>query len=148
MSEPPPTPPLPASGLAPSPLRSVLAVAVGFFLRNSLAHIGAALIGSVIADAGATRGLVMEVIWAGLAASFAGLAAGIIAGRYEVTHGLVLGAIFLGMGAFAAGQAPGQVWWHLGNAIVSALAVVSGAALATTARRKRVERLRMLSRSP
>lgn len=148
MTEPSPSPQSPAAGLAPSPLRSVLSIAVGFFLRNSLARIGAALIASVTGGAAATRGLFMEVVWAGIAAVFAGLAAGIVAGRYEIRHGLVLAAIFLGMGAFAAGREPGQVGWNLAIAAVSAFAVVWGAALAAAARRKRVRRLRTIARTP
>ena len=145
MSEPPPNSPHPAAGLAPSPLRSVLAVVLGFFLRRSLASLGLALIASIVPTPNATRGLVMAIVWSGFASLCGGLAAGVIAGRYEVRHGLVLAAVFLGMGAFAAGTGEGPLWWNVANAAVSAVAVIWGAAVAAIARRRRIEKLHAAS---
>src|SRR5436305_2954338 len=98
---------------APSPIRSVLALLVGFFLRDSLIRLGTATIVALVPAAfpqglPAPRGWVMIVIWWGIAATFGGLATGIIAGRKEVGHAGLLGAVRLSMGI--AAHTPGHEW--------------------------------------
>src|SRR5438270_9949298 len=106
----------------PSPLRSLLALLVGFFLRDSLIRLGAATIVALVPAAfphgvPEPRGWIMIVIWGGIAATFAGLATGIIVGRREVAH-----AAFLAMGLLAMGIA-GIVLGH--EPVNTTLALIS-----------------------
>jgi len=132
--------------IASSPVRSVLALTVGYFLRDSLIRLGTATIMSLVPAAfpqgvPAPRGSVMILVWSGIAATFGGLATGIIAGRKEVGHAAFLAAIWFIMGVAGITLGHQRVSSNVALIVVNMCGAIIGGAFAARARRRRAARL-------
>ena len=136
-------------GAAPSPLRTLLSLMVGFFLMTSLVRLGIDLIASIIRlppnAHPPARALAMLPVASGIAAFFGGLAAGIVAGRAEVRHALLLAAVMLVMGVAMTARGQSPLWLMTTVLAIGMPLAALGGALAASARRRRVQRLRELS---